>query len=110
MNQNSTVDSPSQSPDADQVSRRAYEIWENEGRPDGNDLRHWLQAEQELQRGTQTSEPREANRSSIPPNTGTDTVPLRGTRAGTAVNREVKRSSSPPFGNGKGTPANGSSQ
>jgi len=32
----------------DVISRRAYEIWNREGCPDGCDLRHWLQAEQEL--------------------------------------------------------------
>jgi hypothetical protein len=33
---------------AELISRRAYEIWEQEGRPEGRDLQHWLQAEQEL--------------------------------------------------------------
>ncbi len=45
----SSVFSPSsvrRNPDA--ISRRAYEIWNREGRLDGCDLRHWLQAEQEL--------------------------------------------------------------
>lgn len=30
------------------VERRAYEIWEQEGRPHGLDLDHWLRAEAEL--------------------------------------------------------------
>jgi len=30
------------------IRRRAFEIWEDEGRPDGADQRHWLQAEDEL--------------------------------------------------------------
>jgi len=30
------------------VSRRAHQIWENAGRPDGSQLAHWLQAEHEL--------------------------------------------------------------
>lgn len=34
--------------DADSVRERAYLIWETEGRPDGRDLEHWLQAEREL--------------------------------------------------------------
>jgi len=45
----SSVFSPSstrRNPEA--ISRRAYEIWNQEGRPNGCDLRHWLQAEQEL--------------------------------------------------------------
>jgi hypothetical protein len=37
---------------AEAVSRRAYEIWEQEGRPEGSDFRHWLQAEQELSSAT----------------------------------------------------------
>ncbi|RUM03959.1 DUF2934 domain-containing protein [Rhizobium chutanense] len=32
----------------EQIRRRAYEIWEAEGRPDGSDQRHWLQACDEL--------------------------------------------------------------
>jgi len=30
------------------VSARAYEIYESEGRPDGNDVAHWIQAESEI--------------------------------------------------------------
>ena len=32
----------------EQIRHRAYEIWEAEGRPDGADQRHWLQACDEL--------------------------------------------------------------
>ncbi|MBB3441842.1 DUF2934 domain-containing protein [Rhizobium sp. BK379] len=32
----------------DSVRERAYAIWEEEGRPDGQDLRHWSDAEAEL--------------------------------------------------------------
>jgi hypothetical protein len=32
----------------DDVSRRAYELWEQEGRPEGRELEHWLRAEGEL--------------------------------------------------------------
>jgi hypothetical protein len=31
-----------------QIAKRAYALWEQEGRPDGRDLDHWLQAEAEL--------------------------------------------------------------
>jgi Protein of unknown function (DUF2934) len=27
------------------ISARAYDLWEKEGRPDGQDLAHWLEAE-----------------------------------------------------------------
>ncbi|MFA1621288.1 DUF2934 domain-containing protein [Rhizobium mongolense] len=32
----------------EQIRRRAYEIWESEGRPEGANLRHWQQACDEL--------------------------------------------------------------
>jgi hypothetical protein len=32
----------------DLVSRRAYELFDRDGQTDGNDVAHWLQAEQEL--------------------------------------------------------------
>lgn len=31
-----------------QVAERAYSIWEKEGRPNGQDVAHWLRAEAEL--------------------------------------------------------------
>ena len=35
------------------IARRAYELWEAEGRPEGQHLRHWQSAEEEfLKRGT----------------------------------------------------------
>lgn len=33
----------------ERIRRRAYEIWEREGRPDGEHDRHWHQAEKELE-------------------------------------------------------------
>lgn len=52
MNENSP-NTPSQSAShhgltAKAISRRAYELWEQEGRPENRDLHHWLRAEQEL--------------------------------------------------------------
>jgi hypothetical protein len=32
-----------------EIAKRAYAIWEVEGRPSGRDLDHWLRAEAELQ-------------------------------------------------------------
>lgn len=98
MNQDSSVNlTNSPAVDADAISRRAYEIWEREGRPEGNDLRHWLQAEQEL-RGQATSAIQPQSSSTAPRNTGTDTRPLQGTRAAGAAGRESKRGSTSPFG------------
>lgn len=96
---------------ADAVSRRAYELWEQEGRPEGSDLRHWLQAEQELNGprtedaysapGTSTDIPRVAPQNGTPAAApATDTQPLQGTRAAAAATREPKRASVPPMGAG----------
>jgi len=30
------------------IRQRAYSIWEEQGKPEGEDMRHWLQAWQEL--------------------------------------------------------------
>jgi Protein of unknown function (DUF2934) len=32
----------------ERVRRRAYELWESEGRPAGREYDHWLQAEREV--------------------------------------------------------------
>lgn len=32
----------------ERIRNRAYQIWEEEGRPEGADLRHWLQAADQL--------------------------------------------------------------
>lgn len=32
----------------ERIRQRAYEIWEQEGRPDGRDREHWLRAEAEI--------------------------------------------------------------
>lgn len=39
----------------DTISRRAYELFERDGRVDGNDVRHWLEAEKECLLPVQTS-------------------------------------------------------
>lgn len=32
-----------------EIAKRAYRIWEGEGRPSGRDLDHWLRAEAEVE-------------------------------------------------------------
>jgi hypothetical protein len=39
----------------EQVRRRAYEIYEAQGRPQGRDQEHWQQAEQELRERTRSA-------------------------------------------------------
>jgi Protein of unknown function (DUF2934) len=36
--------------DEERVRKRAYEIWEEEGRPEGRDLDHWNRAKQEVRK------------------------------------------------------------
>jgi hypothetical protein len=93
MNENSpniqSTSVPHRGLTAEAISRRAYELWEQEGRPESRDLHHWLRAEQELL--AEQKRPGNANGSnsgsaSRPPNT--DMQPLQGTRAAAAANRE----------------------
>lgn len=32
----------------DRIAQRAFELWQNDGRPEGRSLEYWLAAEQEL--------------------------------------------------------------
>ncbi|MBB3390073.1 hypothetical protein FHT82_002836 [Rhizobium sp. BK275] len=69
----------------DRVRERAYAIWEKEGRPEGEDLRHWSDAEAEL-RGDET--PRPANSSKKPkPRPGQLASPSRRRRWQTPIDR-----------------------
>ena len=36
-------------PDEDRIQRRAHEIWEREGRPEGRHEEHWAQARREIE-------------------------------------------------------------
>jgi hypothetical protein len=117
MNQPSTDSSTSSSNglSADAISRRAYEIWEREGRPEGCDLRHWLQAEQELgvSRADNGKRPEAASRTDTTTtrNTTADTRPLPGTRGAAApAGRDQKRPSTTPFSGEKNGTASVSGQ
>jgi hypothetical protein len=74
---------------AEAISRRAYELWQQEGCPESRDLHHWLRAEQELlaEQSQGGSANRNASSSSSRP-ANMDTQPLQGTRAASAANRE----------------------
>ena len=37
-----------EAPTREEIALRAYQIWEQEGRPPGRDKEHWVLAEQEL--------------------------------------------------------------
>ncbi|MGV3662282.1 MAG: DUF2934 domain-containing protein [Prosthecobacter sp.] len=49
LDQNVTVTS---SPQEDQIAARAYQIWLENGRPEGRDEENWLQAQRELASST----------------------------------------------------------
>lgn len=103
MNQNVSNDSSTTTGSADQISRRAYELWENEGRPEGSDMKHWLQAEKEFSTSSKSAPASSPTQSSVR-NTSADTRPLQGTRAGAAAAPAAsssKRNSSTPFGTDK---------
>jgi hypothetical protein len=40
---------PPPSPDLERIRMRAYQIWEQEGRPHGRDEDHWREAERQLE-------------------------------------------------------------
>jgi hypothetical protein len=56
-----------------QISQRAREIWEREGRPQGRDIEHWLQAETELRQESLKGQ----NRQRITSDTAADSSMLK---------------------------------
>jgi hypothetical protein len=113
MNEHSTTNSPVSQPiSSEDISRRAYELWENEGRPDNCDLRHWLQAEAELGIGRSDAPENGVSESSpaAAPHTGSDVRPLEGTRAAAAANRDNRRGTKNEFTGEKTATGNGAAQ
>ncbi len=45
----------------EKIRQRAYEIWEREGRPNGEDMKHWLKAFEEI--AAEGAPPKKARRS-----------------------------------------------
>lgn len=43
----------------DAIARRAYQLWERDGRRDGSDLAHWFEAERQLKAGLRPDAPAE---------------------------------------------------
>jgi len=109
MNENSSSNSSTSAPHhgltAEAISRRAYELWEQEGRPESRDLHHWLRAEQQLLAEQNQSGQSKNAPSSRPQNS--DTQPLQGTRPAAAPSRDSKpagKKSNPPFSGDKASP------
>src|SRR4051812_10349833 len=44
-------------PDDEQIRRRAHELWEEAGRPEGRELEFWHRAERELQGASERGDP-----------------------------------------------------
>jgi len=44
-------------PADDQIKRRAHELWEQAGRPEGRELEFWHRAERELQGASERGDP-----------------------------------------------------
>lgn len=77
---------------AEAISRRAYELWEQEGRPADRDLHHWLRAEQELRtdredKGANAAPTALASERARPTNVD---QPLQVTRPAAPAQRDVK--------------------
>jgi hypothetical protein len=68
--------------DVNQTSRRAYQLWERAGCPQGRDLEFWLQAEAELRIASQPERPESAAAPLAPP-------PARTAQSITAAARTV---------------------
>jgi hypothetical protein len=84
----------------EQISRRAYEIWDREGRPEGRDLDHWIQAEAEAREETSNAAPGkiEAAPQNIVPLQTEPSATAATPRKSSRKTRETLRSSSAPVG------------
>jgi hypothetical protein len=59
----------------EEIRKRAREIWESEGRPEGRDLDHWRRAKEEIENGVMASIGGEGE--SIPLGLGVSDVPKK---------------------------------
>ena len=76
----------------EEVARRAYDLWESEGRPEGRHEQHWAQAEDEMSSATKDEEARTASDVRADP-IGTPDDPAPGAPAAVAApkRRPAKR-------------------
>ena len=70
----------------DDIARRAFEIWERNGRPEGRDQEHWDQAEKEVSE-QMTRKPAQRNSGSPPaaPETETEVYKAPGKKSRSRV-------------------------
>ena len=56
----------------DQIAERAFEIWEHEGKPHGQDQEHWVRAERELRKTMTRMSPSKSTRAAKSPTQALD--------------------------------------
>ena len=55
-----SMNKPGSKPTTAAIEKRAYELWEKDGRKPGHSDKYWMQAEQELLAASQSAEPAKA--------------------------------------------------
>lgn len=79
----------------DQIRERAFEIWEQEGRPDGRHEQHWQMASDELRQRGSSEGPTTPSGGTVPgnsPATGVDAIGGGGSgRVARSANAKRKR-------------------
>jgi hypothetical protein len=93
----------------ERIERRAYEIWESEGRPHGRHDEHWRRAAAEIDAEAVGSEETSAGGTQPPP---ADSAPVKAARARRVTKKDAAPESAPakPTATGKRTarkPASG---
>jgi ribosomal protein S17E len=53
--------------DEETIKKAAYEIWERQGKPNGQDFEHWLQAKDELDESSSDQLPGSISAEATPP-------------------------------------------
>ena len=82
-----------------EVRRRAYEIWQAEGEPQGEELRHWFQASgEEKDRNTNTKESDSKSPEGGPDAAATDSDPNAAIKKERAKEREGEQPAEPKGG------------
>ncbi|GAA4258415.1 DUF2934 domain-containing protein [Azospirillum formosense] len=93
---------------AERVRRRAHDIWERDGRPEGRHDEHWAQAEAEVDdeiRAERQSAETESSAPEAPPKRrSTKAGPKAGPKAATTAN-DAKPKATPKAARGSGTRA-----
>ncbi|WP_353859577.1 DUF2934 domain-containing protein [Azospirillum formosense] len=93
---------------AERVRRRAHDIWEREGRPEGRHDEHWAQAEAEVDdeiRAERQSEDTESSAPDAPPARRPKATAAKATATKAKPEPKASREAAPKAGRGGGTRA-----